>query len=207
MTEIDVDGWDTAWFTPGSGGPQSLVLDDPSGMVTILLAGLPGDVADLVPMLERRSDGQPGWDLALSSFIPVHEGWGMGAAARDVTWTGDSAENTVAELTVMWGTPGPLVNVFSGVVDGSAGLTEVGGAPAVTYQVSDISVVALVAAARRRRADGAGGFTRGCAVAGPQRSARGRGHVGRRQGGRVGRRLPEPALLSDQRAAAWRPAR
>jgi hypothetical protein len=141
MTEIDVDGWDTAWFTPGSGGPQSLVLDDPTGMVTILLAGLPGDVADLVPMLERRGDGQPGWDLALSSFIPVHEGWGTGAAARDVTWTGDSTESTVAELTVMWGTPGPLVNVFSGVVDGSADLTEVGGAPAVAYQVGDISVV------------------------------------------------------------------
>ena len=93
-------------------------------------------------MLERRSEGQPGWDLALSSFVPVHEGWGMGAAARDVTWTGDSAESTVAELTVMWGTPGPLVNVFTGVVNGSADVTEVGGAPAATYQVGNISIVA-----------------------------------------------------------------
>ena len=140
-TEIDVAGWDTVWFTPGSSGPQSLVLDDPSGMVSILLAGLPGNVADLAPMLERRSDGQPGWDLALSSFIPVHEGWGMGAAARDVTWTGDSAESTVAELTVIWGAPDLLANVVSGVVDGSAGLTEVSGTPALTYQVGDISVV------------------------------------------------------------------
>ncbi len=141
MTEIDVDGWDSAWVTTGP-EPQSLVLDDPSGMVTILQAGISGDVAELVPMLERRSEGQPGWDLALSSFVPVHEGWGMGAAARDVTWTGDSAAGTVAELTVMWGTPGPLVNVFTGVVNGSADVTEVGGAPAVTYQVGNISVVA-----------------------------------------------------------------
>ena len=77
MTEIDVDGWDSAWVT--TGGRSAVTRARQSlGMVTILQAGLSEDVAELVAMLERRTDGQPGWDLALSSFVPVDEGgaWG-----------------------------------------------------------------------------------------------------------------------------------
>jgi hypothetical protein len=138
-TEIDVDGWDTAHVTTG-GGLQSLVLDDPSGTVTILLSGSSEDVTALVPMLQRRTDGQPGWDLAMSSFVPFHEGWGMGAAARMLTWS--AGEGTAAELTLMWGAPGLLDNLFVPVVDaGSAATVQVGEAPAVTYRRGDVSVV------------------------------------------------------------------
>jgi hypothetical protein len=137
---VDVAGWDTAWVTRGADGIDSVVLDDPSGMVTMLGTGLSEDLTALAGRLVRPEDGRPGWDLGLdSSFVPVHEGWGSGAAARIVTWADTMMQ---AQLTTMWGEPGLLDNVFGRVADGPTGTAEVGGVPAVTYRQGNVSVVA-----------------------------------------------------------------
>jgi hypothetical protein len=137
---VDVAGWDTAWATRGADGIDSVVLDDPSGMVTMLGTGLSEDLTSLAGRLARRADGRPGWELGLdNSFVPVHEGWGSGAAARIVTWSDTMIQ---AQLTTMRGEPDLLDGVFGSVADGPIGAADVDGIPAVTYRQGNVSVVA-----------------------------------------------------------------
>jgi hypothetical protein len=115
-------------------GYASLVMVDPSGTVTLWSDGLDRDELLTIAMsLRARSAGAAGWDATLpAGFIPIHQGWALGAATRTLQWSD-------AELTIFGGVPSVIANAsHAGVFNR---LTDVGGAPALLYDNGDWAAI------------------------------------------------------------------
>jgi hypothetical protein len=130
---VTIAPWDSAYFATST-GTTHLVLNDPSGVVSLWSNGLDREqMTAIAASLRPRSSGAPGWDAALpAGFTPVHEGWEIGGASRWLQWSD-------AELSIMGSYPSVITNAAQQAVFDR--VTDIDGAPALVYGTGEWSAV------------------------------------------------------------------
>ena len=133
---VDVGPWDHAVFVPTSPADTTLILDDPSGSVTVWSQGVTrDDLLAVARSLHAPTGDLPGWGVGQppAGLTYVEEGWALGAASRSVQWTG--ADTGHFEMWISHGVPGTFTTPLMG--EAETHVIDIGGDVTVTYELAD----------------------------------------------------------------------